>query len=187
MLTRKFTECSLLRQPTRFVERIASVPVLVVLIVISVLFPTVLFPLHGIGDIKPLDLHFTYSPYQAYEHLAALGAEGRGAYTVWALTTDLAFAVVYSMSLSSALMLALRKVLPSTGRYIGLFPFLIVIADWFENLSLAMVTRAFPERVDALALFASFATSLKWTLILVTILMLLAAVLYLAAKGTRNT
>jgi len=28
---------------------------------------------------------------------------------------------------------------------------------------------------------------LKWTLILVTILMLLAAVLYLAAKGTRNT
>lgn len=187
MMTRKFTKRSLLQRATRFVEQIASVPVLVVLILLSILFPTVLFPLHEIGDLRPLDLHAIYSPNQAYEYLAALGAEGRRAYTLWALTSDLAFPVVYSMTLSIALMLALRKALPATSRYLGMLPFLIVIADWFENLSLVMVARAFPERTDTLVIFASFATSMKWTLILVTILILVAAVVYSAASGIRNT
>jgi hypothetical protein len=84
-------------------------------------------------------------------------------------------------------MLALRKALPATSRYLGMLPFLIVIADWFENLSLVMVARAFPERTDTLVIFASFATSMKWTLILVTILILVAAVVYSAASGIRNT
>lgn len=186
MMTHRFTKHSLLQRATRFVEQIASVPVLVVLILLSVLFPTVLFPLHDIGDLRPLDLHVSYSPNQAYEYLAALGAEGRRAYTLWALTSDLAFPVFYSMALSVALMLALRRLLPPTGRRLGLFPFLIVITDWFENLSLVMAARTFPERTDTLIIFASFSTSMKWTLILVTTLMLLAAVIYLTAKGGRG-
>ena len=66
------------------------------------------------------------------------------------------------------------------------FPFLIVIADWCENLCLAMATHAFPERADALVRSASLFTSLKWVFIALTILMLLAAVTCYVARAVRG-
>jgi len=167
-----FSGGHLLQQAARFIERIASVPVLVALTLLSVLFPAVLFPAQGIGDIKPLDLYFSYSPDQVYQHLAALGVEGRSASIHMALTTDMVFPVVYAMALSVMLALVLRKLLPpaSRFRYLCLFPFMIVLADWCENAGLAMVMRTFPEQTDAIVLAASTFTSLKWILIILTLL-----------------
>lgn len=186
LMKQRFSERPLIQQAGRFIERIASVPALALLTLLSILFPAVLFPVHGIGDIKPLDLHFSYSPDQVYEHLAALGAKGRGAYTRMLLTSDLAFPVIYSMALSIALMLVLRKLLPLASTYLCLFPFMIVITDWFENLSLVMVTREFPERADVIASFASSFTSLKWALIVLTVLILLTSVAFGVAKCIRD-
>lgn len=161
---------------------------LLVLVLLSMFFPAVLFPAHGAGDIRPLDLYFSYSPGQAYEYLVALGEEGRSAYISMALTSDLVFPVVYAMALSVVLMLVLRKLFPPSSRlrYLSLFPFLIVIADWCENLCLAMVTHAFPERADALVRSASLFTSLKWMFIALTILMLLAAVTCWVVRAMRG-
>lgn len=183
-----FSGGPLFQQATRFVEHIASVPVLVVLTLFAVLFPVVLFPAHGVGDPGPLDLYFFYSPDQAYEHLAALGAEGRSAYIGMVLTSDLVFPVIYSMALSVALMLVLRKLLPpnSRFRYLCLFPFLTVIADGCENLGLAVATRAFPERADAIVRTASSFTSLKWMLIALTLLVLLVAVTFWVFRDIRG-
>ena len=172
LIIQGFSGGHLLQQAARFIEHIASVPVLVVLTLLSVLFPAVLFPAHGIGDIKSLDLYFSYSPDQVYQHLAALGVEGRNAGIHMALTTDMAFPVVYSMALSVMLALVLRKLFPPASRlrYLCLFPFLIVLADWCENAGLAMVMRTFPDRSDAIVLAASTFTSLKWALIMLTLL-----------------
>lgn len=158
------------------------------LVLLSMFFPAVLFPAHGAGDIRPLDLYFSYSPGQAYEYLVALGVEGRSAYIGMALTSDLVFPVVYALALSAALVLVLRKLLPLSSRlrYLCLFPFLIVIADWCENLCLAMVARAFPERADALVRSASLFTSLKWMFIALTILMLLTAVTCWVVRAMRG-
>ena len=178
----------LLKQASRFIERISSIPVLLALTFVTILFPVVLFPAYGIGDIKLLDLHFSYSSIQVYEHLVALGGEGRSAYIYLVLTSDLAFPVIYSLALSVALMLVLQKLLPTDSRFrnLCLFPFLIVIIDWCENLSLAYVTYIFPESVDWLVSFASFFTSLKWTLVVLTLLMLLTAVIIQTVSGNRN-
>ena len=178
----------MLQQSVQFIERISSIPVLVALTLVSVIFPAVLFPAYGIGDIKLLDLHFSYSSVQVYEHLAALGKDGRSAYTCMLLTSDLAFPVIYSLALSVALMLIQQKLFPpdSRFRYLCLFPFLIVIVDWCENLSLAFVTRTFPEPIDWIVSFASFFTSLKWTLVVLTILMLLTAVTIQTVSGNRG-
>ena len=185
-MKQQFSERSLIQQPAWFIEHTASIPVLALLVLLSILFPAVLFPAHGIGDIKPLDLHFSYSPDQAYEYLAALGAKGRDAYTRMLLTSDLAFPVVYSLALSVALMLVLRKPLPPANMYLCLFPFMIVIADWFENLSLVMVARKFPERADATVSYASSFTSLKWTLIVLTVFILLTSVAFRVARYIRD-
>lgn len=189
LIVQRFSGGHLLQQAARFIERIASVPGLVVLSLLAVLFPAVLFPAHGIGDFKPLDLYFSYSPDQVYQQLAALGAGGRSAYARMALTTDMVFPVIYAAALSIMLMLVLRKLLPATSRfrYLCLFPFLIVIADWCENLGLAMVMRAFPERADAMVRSASTFTSLKWMLVVFTVLMLLTSVVIWAARVIRDS
>ena len=70
-------------------------------------------------------------------------------------------------------------------RYLSLFPFLIVIADWGENLALVMVTRVFPARADAVAGLAGMFTALKWVLIVLTVLMMLAVVAFGAARVMR--
>ena len=187
-MTQRFPEPLLLQRPVQFIESIASVPVLIVLAFLSALFPAVIFPAHGVGNARLLDLHFAYSPDQAYQHLAALGPAGRSAYSYMALTSDLIFPVMYSLALSVAIMLVLRKLLPPASRLrqLCLLPFLVVIADWCENLSLSMVTRAFPERADGIVGFASAATSLKWLLIASTLLVLLALVAFWIAKGFRS-
>lgn len=178
----------MLQKSAQFIESISSVTSLLVLTFVSILFPTILFPLHGIGDIKLLDLHFSYSPAQVYDHLTALGEEGRSAYTRMALTSDLAFPVIYSLALSVALMLVLKTLSPpaSRFRYLCLFPFLSIITDWCENLSLAFATYSFPEPVDWIVNSASFFTSLKWTLVLLTVLMLLTAVTIRIVSGIRG-
>ena len=177
-MKQRFSARPLIQQPAWFIERTASIPVLALLVLLSILFPAVLFPAHGIDDLKPLDLHFSYSPDQVYEHLAALGAKGRGAYTRMLLTSDMAFPVIYAMTLSVALMLVLRKPLPLANMYLCLFPFMIVIADWFENLSLVMVIRKFPQRADVIASYASSFTAVKWTLIALTVIILLTSVAF---------
>jgi hypothetical protein len=88
------------------------------------------------------------------------------------LTTDLLFPVVYSLALTVALTMGTRRILSSDNRlqYLHFLPLLIVISDWCENLSLAVVIDAFPDRLDAIATAASLFTSAKWTfLILVAI------------------
>jgi len=158
----------------KIIDRIATVRFLVILTLLSTLFPAVFFPAAGIGDGKPLDLYFSYSPDQAYEYLGGLGAKGRIAYARMELTTDLLFPLVYSLALTVALVIATRRVLPPDSRlqYLRFFPFLIVFADWSENMSLVVLIRAFPDRFDAIATAASFFTSLKWTFIILAIMAL---------------
>ncbi len=163
------------------IDRIATVRVLVLLILLATLFPAVLFPAAGIGDNRPLDLYLSYSPDQVYEYLGALGAKGRAAYARMELTTDLLFPVVYSLALTVALLIGARRMLPPNSRlqHLRFFPLLIVIADWCENLCLAVVTHAYPDRLDTLATAASLFTSLKWTF-LVLVVMTLVTVAALA-------
>ena len=90
------------------------------------------------------------------------------------------------MALSVALMIVLRKLFPLASAYLCLFPFMIVIADWSENLSLVMVTRRFPEHADVIVRYASSFTSLKWTLVVLTVLMLLTSVAFWVARCIRD-
>lgn len=176
LMKQRFSARFLLQQAGRFIEHFASVPALALLALLSILFPLVLFPAHGIGDIKPLDLHFAYGPDQVYEYLAALGAKGRSAYSTMLLTSDLVFPVIYSMTMAIALRLVLRKSRPRASLSLCLFPFTIILADWFENLSLVLVTRKYPQQADVIAGYASIFTSLKWILIMLTVLILLTSI-----------
>ena len=158
------------------------------LLLLSILFPIVIFPLHGIGEIRLLDLHFSYGPDQVYEHLSIIGAKGRIAYARMALTSDLLFPISYAFTLSVALMLILSKLIRTDSqlRHLCLFPFLIVIADWCENLCLAFVTLTFPDRADTIIVFASTSTSLKWVLVILTISIMMLGIFFWVIRDIRG-
>lgn len=162
---------------------------LVLLTLLSILFPTVLFPAAGIGDDTPLDLYFSYSPDQVYKYLSGLGAKGRIAYAKMELTTDLLFPVVYSLALTVALVIGARRILPSDSRlqYLLFFPLLIVIADWCENLSLAAVIHAFPDQLDAVSTAASLFTSIKWTFLILVVMTLVTVGALVVTKQFRDS
>ena len=168
------------------VGRFAGVPLLLVLAVLASLFPLVLFPACGFGGFVPLDLHFTYTPEQVYGYLAELGAEGRGSYSCMLLFPDMVFPVVYAAALSVLFMLVLCRHVSPARAYLCLFPFLVVIADWGENLFLAGVLAAYPQSLDGVIRIASLFTSLKWVLIALTLLALLSVLLVRLAKFART-
>jgi hypothetical protein len=170
------------------INRIASVRVLVLLTLLAILFPAAIFPAAGIGDITPLDLYLSYSPDQVYKYLGELGAKGRIAYARMELTTDLLFPVVYSLALTVALTMGTRRILSSDNRlqHLHFLPLLIVISDWCENLSLAVVIDAFPDRLDAIATAASLFTSAKWTFLILVVITLVTVVALAVTKQFRE-
>jgi hypothetical protein len=171
------------------IDHIASVPVLTLLILLSTLFPAVIFPVTGIGDNKPLDLYLFYTPDQVYDYLSALGDKGRTAYAKMESTSDLLFPVVYSLALTVALVMGVRKTVPSGSRlrHLRFFPLLIVIADWCENLSLILMLHAFPDRLDAIATAAGLFTSIKWTFIILAFVTLVTVGVLVVYKHCRDS
>lgn len=178
----------MLQKLTGLIERIATIRLLLLLMLLSILFPVFIFPAAGIGGDTPLDLYMSYSPGQVYEYLGGLGASGRSAYAKMELTTDLLFPVVYSLALTVALVMAARRLLPpdSRLRYVYLFPWLIMIADWCENLSLVAVIHAYPDQLDTVVMAASLFTSVKWGFLALTVIMLLVAGAMLVAMRFRS-
>jgi hypothetical protein len=178
----------MLQKLTGLIDRFATIRVLVVLTLLSALFPAVLFPAAGIGGDRPLDLYFSYSPGQVYDYLDRLGEKGRSAYARMELTTDLLFPVIYSLALTVALVMVTRRVLPAGNRlqYLRFFPLLIVIADWFENLGLAAVIHVYPGQRDTIITAASLFTSLKWVFLTMTVMMLLVAGTLVVAMRFRS-
>lgn len=167
----------MLRHPAKMLDHIATVRVLVLLILLSTLFPAVIFPLAGIGNNKPLDLYLSYTPDQVYDYLNGLGDKGRIAYAKMESTTDLLFPVVYSLTLTVALIMVARRTLSPDSRlqHLRFFPLLIIIADWCENLCLIVEIHAFPDQHDVIATAAGFFTMLKWTFLSLVVITLVTA------------
>lgn len=179
---------TLLQRLIRIIDRIATVRVLVLLILLTALFPAVLFPAAGIGNDKPLDLYFSYSPDQVYGYLGGLGAGGRNAYARMELTTDLLFPVVYCLALTVALAIGVRKILPFNNRlgYLYFLPLPVLISDWCENMGLSAVLHAYPDRLDAIIYAASMFTSLKWFFLVLVVFSLGTAGVFTIMRQMRN-
>lgn len=157
-------------------KRVSSVPLFLLLTLVSLLFPLVLFPLYGIGDHGFLDLYLFYGPEQVRDYLSALGPAGRAAYISMLLSADLLYPVVYSLALSVALTLLWRErsSIENPRRYWTLLPFAIVLFDWCENLSIAWIARAYPDQTEAMVRVASACTSMKWSLVAFTLLLIVS-------------
>ncbi len=180
------------------VQRISTWPVFWLFLVMYLVFAFALMPLLATssdipaGTTAPLDLLFSYPPEVAFAHVQSLGEAGRNLSAVMHLTLDVAYPIVYSLLFAVILCMTLRYLAAGTAwaartKWLPLLPFVILDFDLLENFGISYLMMAWPQQPETIAKLTSFATSGKWSLVvlvlsLVLLLSLLALFKRLSAK-----
>lgn len=132
------------------------------------------------AGLLPLDMRLTYAPEDAILLFAALGDDGILVYRLFQLC-DTGFAISLAITLSSAMVLVNRKVLPSDHRIriVAALPFTAAAFDYTENLLVWSQLNAYPSTSPQVLLLASVMSSIKLALLFLSIaLTLVWAVIY---------
>ena len=178
-----------------FIQHRAGGPAIAVLLVVAGLltfvmngtdlsFSTPTIEEHADG-VAILDMRLSYGPDDADELYAALGPDGRRAYRTLHLVPDTLFPIAYSLAFAFTAAWFLVRLLPLDHRlqWLSLAPLISGGADLLENLSLVVYGLAYPPRVDWLARTASALTAIKWGLMPVGVILLVAIVVAWLARG----
>ena len=114
-----------------------------------------------------LDLKFSYSQKTVISCLGTYGEEGRKTYFIFSLL-DLIYPLVYSLLLGALL----YKLFFYSKYNPYLFALFAGLFDYIENGFLIHFTHSFPDINNYEVIISSFATSLKWSFIIISFIAL---------------
>jgi hypothetical protein len=136
------------------------------------------------GPVRLLDLHFGFTPEQAYAALEALGEGGREYYLQAIWTVDLAFPFCSALFMSALLILLFRKVLNpgSPWQLFAFLPCLKMVLDLLENTGISLLTRQYPDLSVGWVHLTAAVGALKWLTSGATLFILLAALVAFAIE-----
>jgi hypothetical protein len=117
--------------------------------------------------LQPLDLQLYYSPEKAYELLNAYNETERFYYIIAETTLDVIYPLVYAMLFSFILFMLHKDI------RIAKFPFLITILDYFENAGIVTMLISYPNELHGVARITGLFTTLKWTALTITVMLVL--------------
>lgn len=135
------------------------------------------------------DTSFFYSPNDLYRMAETYGEPGRREYVRLRFTFDLAFPIVYTFFLVTAVSWLFKRAFPASSRWqlANLAPLTGMLFDYLENISASIVMLRYPAPSGVIAALASAFTLLKWTFIGLSFGMLaLGIVAGLWRRGTRR-
>jgi len=161
----------------RLIVRSSKSKYLVGLVVLQIVFSIFMF--FAIQIIKEdtgksiLDIQFRYNIEKVTEFYSAYGEEGITTYNKIQIV-DMFYPLVYSILLSSILYLLFAH---SKTVAIILLPIVAAYFDYIENFLLFISSRSFPILNPAMIKISSFATSLKWSLIYISIVFIIIGLL----------
>ena len=131
------------------------------------------------GEAGTPDLTFFYTPDELYEMADAYGEAGRRAYIQARFTFDLAWPVVYTLFLVTAMSWTFQRAV-SPGSWVqilNLIPLFGALLDYLENISTSVVMWRYPQLTTAVDWLASASTPLKWINISAAFVLLIVGVL----------
>lgn len=152
-----------------FIKRFAGLKTTLTLLALFLTFNFAIFPQFMPEDetLQPLDLQFAYTPQQAYSLIERYSPADKQNYLFTEYTVDLIYPLVYTLLFSFALFLLFKRV------KLAKFPFLILIADYLENIGIYNILKAYPEELNGLVWMTSAVTSIKWILAFIVVLIIL--------------
>jgi hypothetical protein len=123
--------------------------------------------------VEKIDLQITYSPEKLYEIMEPYGEEGRKAYAISHLTSDVLFPIVYLFLFGTAISYTFQRAFPSESwvQRLNLVPFALLLVDFLENTILVILLLSFPTRMIWLARLAGWVTGFKWVLSGISVLL----------------
>ncbi len=153
-----------------FIKKTASWKSILILMGIMLLFEFLWFPqfLPKGENARSLDTEIAYNADDAYEIIGNYTDNMRQRYILGEITLDLVFPVIYTF-LFSFLIFFLYK-----NATLALFPFLQMIFDYLENTSIVIMLSAWPNKIMWLATATSIFSMIKWALVGITSLIVLA-------------
>ena len=125
--------------------------------------------------VEILDLQYSYAPEKARTIINSYGADGRAFAIKFGLLADTLYPLVYTF-LFIIILALIYKSLDKYGvvsKNIHLFPILILVADYCENIGVAVLLYKYPNISDTQINVVSAFTSLKWSLVIILALIAL--------------
>jgi hypothetical protein len=181
----------MIKRLNEFPEKWSNLKTLCLIILLALPFNIIFFPWRNSklrqlsGIIEPFpDARFSYTPSTLNALFKAYGQSGRHLYALSEVTIDLIYPILYTLVLSLSISLILSKVLPDASalKRLSLLPFVILLSDYTENLSLVILSISYPNSIDWLVQIASFFTSIKWIASVFIVLLILLGIVSLAIK-----
>ncbi len=117
-----------------------------------------------------------------------MGTEGRNSYSYGLNVIDSIYPFVYTALLILLLVFFINKLqLNNPGwSFLILLPAGIMLADFIENRIAVNMLKSYPVITKSAAALGSTATSIKWILTMVTVLLLFTGMIALAVRFTRQ-
>ena len=169
----------MITQISRYISSIADWKILTVAILLYIFFGAFVMPngakkfkeLSGGKDVKILDLQFSYSPDSARVYLADYTPEARDYAIKFGLGADSFYPIAYTFLLVIIVALIYKSPDPkgTIWRNVHLFPLVILVVDYLENIGIASLHFYYPSIADWQIRLASSLTTLKWSLAILII------------------
>ena len=166
-----------------FIQKTATWKNILILMGIMLLFQFLFFPalLPGGEHAVLLDSELGYRANEAYEVIGHYSDSMRRIYILNEVTLDLVFPFVYTFLFAFAIYLLYQR---ST---LALFPFLAIIFDFLENTGIVIMLSAWPNKFMWLATCTSIFSMIKWSLVVIsTLIILVGGVKFLVKQKKTN-
>lgn len=176
------------RRISAWLSRVSTGWVALAALVVFLLFVALVLPRQAgqaareTGSAGSPDTSFLYTPAELYRMAEAYGESGRRAYIRARFTFDLAWPLVYTLFLATAISWVFGRAFPPQSRWqrANLAPLLGATLDYLENVSTSLVVLRYPARTAVADLLAPVFTALKWALIGSSFFLLLVGVVVVA-------
>jgi hypothetical protein len=135
------------------------------------------------------DTSFFYSASDLYRMAEAYGPEGRAAYVHTRATFDVAFPLVYTFFLVTAISWVFVRAFPPESRWqrANLAPLIGALFDLLENAAASLVMARYPAPTPVAAALAPAFTLLKWVFVIGSFALLFAGIAVAVWRGARRT
>lgn len=143
---------------------------IIILLTLLLLFNLLIFPLFHANNHENviLDTQFSYSSDKAYKIIANYNDAELKKYMIGQLTLDFVYPIVYTLFISFFLFKLSRK------NTLFMFPLLIMFSDYLENIGIVTIINYYPQKLPNIVTITSLFTSLKWILVAISVLLILA-------------
>ncbi|RLD64296.1 MAG: hypothetical protein DRI84_08800 [Bacteroidetes bacterium] len=148
------------------------------------------FSIGGIQDIHKIsggyfipDLFFYQSVDNLSELMHSYGPQGRLFYLKYQFR-DFVYPFIYGLLLMGVLV---RLIRPKTFNIWIFIPWLAVGFDFIENYFLRIIFYDFPQIVESKVSIASWASTLKWSFILISFILIVIAFIHRRAKNAKKS